>query len=128
MNREKGMAYCGLVCAACGQNDSCAGCRDEGCRDREWCKNRRCCVGKGLSGCWECRDFPCDSPMLQKLRVRAFAAFAGEYGEERLIDCLEAGERAGFRYHYPDELVGDYDTPSDEAGIWRLLLESKSPE
>ena len=66
--------------------------------------------------------------MLQKLRVRAFAAFAGEYGEERLIDCLETGERAGLRYHYPGELVGDYDTPSDEAGIWRLLLESKSPE
>lgn len=63
--------------------------------------------------------------MLQKLRVRAFAAFAGKYGEERLLGCLEAGERAGLRYHYPGELVGDYDAPSDEAGIWRLLLDSE---
>lgn len=95
MNREKGMAYCGLACAACGQNDSCAGCRDEGCRDREWCKNQGDAVWK--------RDFPAAGNAGIFLAIvscfkssgTAFAAFAGKYGEERLIDCLETGERAG---------------------------------
>ena len=53
------MAYCGLACCVCAQNDSCAGCRSDGCENREWCKNRSCCIGKGINGCWECADFPC---------------------------------------------------------------------
>ena len=120
MDRRKGLAYCGLACAVCGEA-SCTGCRDGGCADGDRCVNRRCCVEKGLRGCWECDAFPCDAPLLQKTRVRAFAAFAREYREERLLACLEAGERAGLQYHYPGELTGDYDRPAGEAGVRAML-------
>ena len=128
MDWEKGLACCGLACAVCSENASCAGCRDGGCAGKDWCQNRRCCLEKGFAGCWECGAFPCDAPMLQKRRVRAFAAFVREYGETRLLSCLEAGEKAGLRYHYPGELVGDYDRPADPEGVWALLLRAQAEE
>ena len=69
----------------CGENRTCAGCRKGGCGDREICRNYQCCSAKGLEGCWACGDFPCDAPMLTKPRVRAFAEYAAENGEERLL-------------------------------------------
>jgi hypothetical protein len=56
--------------------------------------------GKGILGCWECPDFPCDNPMLNKPRVRTFATFIRDYGEAALMDLLEKNEAAGLRYHY----------------------------
>ena len=108
MDRQKGIAFCGLACAVCGGNNNCAGCRDEGCKDKEWCKNLQCCKAKNLSGCWECGEFPCAGSMLDNRRIRAFARFAGEYGVDFMLDCLE-NENAGIAYHYPGLLDGDYD-------------------
>lgn len=122
MDRQKGVAFCGLACAVCGSNANCAGCRDEGCKDKDWCINLRCCKTKGLNGCWECGGFPCEGSMLDSMRIKAFAGFIREFGEERLLDCLERNEQAGIVYHYPGELTGDYDTPKTEEGIWRLIL------
>lgn len=121
MRREKGVAYCGLACCVCGQNAECAGCRNEGCTGREWCKNFRCCREKGLSGCWECTEFPCAGSMLDKARVRAFAEFIGEHGEEKLMECLERNERAGMVYHHEGQLTGDYDVPGTVEGIKALI-------
>jgi hypothetical protein len=112
MIRSKGIAPCGLACAVC--SETCPGCRDDGCIGKEWCKNLKCCRSRGLSGCWECADFPCQGGMLDKLRVRAFAMFAREHGTELLLDCLERNERAGIVYHCPGKLVGDYDIPKTE--------------
>lgn len=123
MRRELGIAYCGLACCLCSENKDCAGCRDEGCGNHGECVHYRCCREKGLEGCWACKDFPCDAPMLQKVRVRAFGRFAREYGTETLLDCLEANERAGVAYHR-DGLVGDYDLPA-EKDIFDLLLKRK---
>lgn len=85
MDKEKGVAYCRLACCICSENATCAGCRNDGCndgcKDKDWCKSFRCCKEKNLKGCWECSGFPCDNPMLRKLRVRTFAKFIGEYGE-----------------------------------------------
>ncbi len=125
MNRSKGIAYCGLACAACEQNETCLGCRDDGCTGREWCKNLTCCKARGLSGCWECDQFPCRGTMLDKPRVRIFATFVKEHGAEALLDCLERNERVGIKYHYPGKLVGDYDVPQTEEGIRQLLLLGK---
>ncbi len=122
MDRSRGIAFCGLACALCGQNTSCVGCRDDGCTDRGWCKNLRCCRERGLAGCWECGEFPCPGGMLDKLRVRTFAAFVKQHGAEALLDCLERNERAGIQYHYPGKLVGDYDAPETEEGITDMLL------
>jgi len=109
MNREKGIAYCGLACAVCGQNETCVGCRSEGCINKEWCKNFNCCKEKGINGCWECIDFPCKGGMLDKVRVRAFASFVKKNGEDLFLECLEKNEKDGIVYHYPGSLSGDYD-------------------
>lgn len=128
MNRQKGIAYCGLACCLCGHN-SCPGCREDGCKEREWCKNLKCCREKGLSGCWECGEFPCnEKSMLDQKRIRAFARFAKEYGAENLLDCLERNERSGMVYHNPGELKGDYDKPDTEEKIMELLLFGKEHE
>lgn len=124
-DRAKGIAYCGLACAVCDQNQTCLGCRDNGCTGRDWCRNLGCCKARGLSGCWKCSEFPCTGSMLDKPRIRAFATFAKELGAEMLLDCLERNERAGIRYHYPGKLIGDYDVPETETGIRHLILHGK---
>lgn len=121
MERAKGIAFCGLACALCSDSD-CPGCRDQGCRDRDWCKNLQCCKAKGLEGCWKCPEFPCEGTMLDKLRARTFATFARDHGTERLLDCLERNDRAGILYHYPGELTGDYDVPASADGIVAMLF------
>jgi hypothetical protein len=47
--------------------------------------------------------------MHDKIRVRAFAEFIKQYGEAELMACLERNHKAGVRYHYDGQLVGDYD-------------------
>lgn len=125
MQREKGIAYCGLACCLCGENATCAGCRNGGCQDKEWCKNSKCCREKGLAGCWQCSEFPCQGGMLDKMRIRAFARFIQQYGEEKLMDCLDRNERAGVVYHYPGAIIGDYDIPLSEAAVIEMILNGK---
>ncbi len=125
MQREKGIAYCGLACCVCSENKNCEGCRNDGCKDKEWCKNFNCCKAKGLNGCWECIEFPCSNSMLDKTRIRAFARFIKEYGEERLLSCLDINEQSGMQYHYKGELTGDYDEPKAEDEIIRLIMNGK---
>lgn len=106
---DKGIAFCGLACCVCGENRTCAGCRKGGCGDRKTCRNYQCCRAKGLEGCWACGDFPCDAPMLAKPRIRAFAEYVAENGEERLLAALKKNEECGVLYHYDGQLTGDYD-------------------
>lgn len=108
MNEEKGIAYCGLACCLCSENEECVGWRNDGCKDKDWCKNYKCCKKKGIQGCWECKDFPCSDSMLDKMRIRAFTKFISQYGEEELLKCLERNKKAGTVYHYEGQLVGDY--------------------
>ena len=122
MKRELGMAYCGLACCVCSENGNCEGCQRGGCEAHGWCKSYRCCKERGLAGCWECEQFPCESPMFEKLRVRCFAKLTGRIGQERLLDALERREAEGVVYHYPGQLVGDYDQAEDEDALCALLL------
>lgn len=123
VDREKGVAYCGLACCVCSENATCAGCRNDGCMDKEWCKSFKCCKEKGLNGCWECTEFPCDNKMLDKLRVRTFAKFIAKYDEEKLMDILEKNELKGITYHYEGQLIGDYDKFKSEEELIKFLLE-----
>lgn len=50
----KAIAYCGLACCVCSENDKCIGCQNGGCDIHGWCKNYNCCREKDLNGCWEC--------------------------------------------------------------------------
>lgn len=126
MKREKGFAYCGLACCICSENENCVGCRNEGCKDKDWCKNYNCCREKGINGCWECEDFPCQGGMLNKMRIRAFARFIAEYGESELLKNLERNENARIVYHYEGQLIGDYDIPQSEDEIIHIIRYGKS--
>ena len=106
---DKGIAFCGLACCVCSENTDCDGCKKDGCQDRGSCENYICCKSKRLEGCWECGDFPCESPMLGKPRVRAFAKYVAENGVERLVRALKKNEECGVLYHYSGQLIGDYD-------------------
>lgn len=122
-DKSKGLAYCGLACCVCSGNAECAGCRNAGCTNKEWCKAFRCCREKGIAGCWECSGYPCDYGMLKKPRIRAFAGLIEAYGEEALIEALGNGEAKGRLYHYKDKLIGDYDWMAEdgEALLCRIM-------
>jgi hypothetical protein len=122
MRPEKGIGYCGLACCVCGENATCAGCRNEGCEGKEWCKNFNCCKQKGLNGCWECSEFPCRGGMLDKMRIRTFARFIKQYGIQKLMERLEKNEHAGIIYHYEGQIIGDYDVLLTEEEIFDKLL------
>lgn len=121
MQAEKGFAYCGLACCLCNENQDCAGCRQEGCSDHFWCMHYTCCTEQQISGCWECTRFPCEGAMFKSDRIRAFVRFLGLYGESALLAVLSHMECAGWIYHYPGQLVGDYDARKDEEAILSIL-------
>lgn len=122
MKREKGIAYCGLACCICSQNINCAGCRNNGCIDKDWCKNRNCCREKGIIGCWECIEFPCLGGMLDKRKPRVFAKFAAKFGEEKLMDYLAQNENFGKVYHYENQIIGDYDQLKTDEELFELII------
>lgn len=128
MKRELGFARCGLACCVCHENETCPGCHSEGCKDKEWCKNYKCSIERGLQGCTECPDYPCEGSMLDKPRIRAFSDYIRAYGADRLMDCLERNEAAGIRYHYPDEIVGDYDKFNTREEIWEFIENGSKKE
>lgn len=119
--KNKGIAYCGLACCVCSENKFCPGCQAGGCDIHGWCKNYKCCSEKGLSGCWECIQFPCEGGMLDKPRVRAFAQFAKEYGTNELISGLMKNKANGIVYHYDNQLVGDYDKCETKDEIFAMI-------
>ncbi len=118
--RKLGIAYCGLACRLCSENRGCPGCQGAESPCFQTCEVFPCVRGKGLSGCWECPDFPCGKGMHgSNPRARAFVQFAKEYGTEKLLACLERNLSAGIFYHYPGQLTGDYDglTPEEVFGL-----------
>ncbi|MHB0879118.1 MAG: DUF3795 domain-containing protein [Anaerolineae bacterium] len=59
MTLEASVAYCGYLCTACpGMAQGCPGCKAGG-GDAE-CPQKACCAAKGLQGCWDCGEFPCN--------------------------------------------------------------------
>ena len=109
MRTEKGIAYCGLACCVCSENETCAGCRNNGCKNASTCSISKCCREKGIKGCYACIEFPCDKEMLHKPRVYGFQRFIQECGEKELLKYLAINEEKGIVYHYPGLIIGDYD-------------------
>ncbi|NBK26704.1 MAG: DUF3795 domain-containing protein [Spirochaetia bacterium] len=121
MDEQKGIAFCGLACCLCQENPSCKGCRQGDCTDAQACKPYQCAQSEGYDGCWECPQFPCDFSLFASLRIRTFVSFSAQYGKDALLEALQRGEDKGLCYHYPGQLIGDYDTVQDEVSLIALL-------
>ena len=120
MKRELGIARCGLACCLCTENNVCQGCNSADCPDYETCENRKCTLAKGIGHCYECQE-PCRKGLLAKIKPYAFTLFARKYGEERLLDCLQANERKGVQYHCTG-LTGEYDAFADVDALMDFIL------
>lgn len=119
---NKGIAFCGLACCLCSEGLNCSGCKNKGCTEYTNCKNFSCCQEKKINGCWECSEFPCTGTMLDKIRLRAFADFVRIQGEKELVSHLMRNKVRGISYHYPGQLLGDYDKGKTEEEIMNIIL------
>lgn len=119
---KKGMAFCALACCVCSENKNCLGCRNEGCKGKEWCKCFRCCSQKKIASCRECENYPCEAEMINRLRNKVFFKFSQTYGVDALLCALRTNEERGVLYHYHKKLIGDYDQFESEEKMTAFLL------
>lgn len=119
------ISCCGLVCRLCHLAEQCEGCRSVlsicGCRTLpEGCYQYNCCQEKGIEGCYQCEEAPCDKGMFGKehdLRLRAFIRYIKEHGKDRLAYCLYQNARIGIFYGHGR----DYDNLPDEEAVLKKL-------
>ncbi len=52
MNREVGIARCGLARCLYSENDQCSGCNSGDCPDKAWCENRKYSIENNYSHCF----------------------------------------------------------------------------
>ena len=88
MQRELGIAKCGLACCLCSEAPHCGGCHSGGCPKKDSCEIWRCTKSKGLDSCAQCPE-ECRKGILQKIKPHTFIQFVKRYGETALLDCLE---------------------------------------
>ena len=119
MKRELGFGRCGLACCQCSENDHCGGCSAGDCPGQNWCENRKCSLEKGISHCYNCPS-SCRSGMQAKIKPYGFNLFMRRYGEEALLDCLEANEKRGIVYHR-EGIHGDYDDFDDVEALIQFI-------
>ena len=121
---NKDLALCGLACVLC-SNEACPGCKARGCPEGSDCSVYQCVTGKGLEGCYQCAEFPCDEDILQGTRIRAFNHYARQFGKPALLNRLQTNFENGLTYHKPGGLRGDYDQCETEQGVIDLLTNGK---
>ena len=125
---ENSIAYCGLICNFCCLDGKCSCKSNNNCGKRlspEGCYQYNCCTSKGIAGCWECSDSPCDKDMLatDKIKMRAFVQCIKEDGIQKFISYLEKNEKDGIVYHKVG-VMGDYDLVN-ENDVLQLLRQTK---
>jgi hypothetical protein len=119
------IAYCGLFCPLCHKADECDGCKsDHNCCGKYLseggCYQYNCCTEKGIQGCWECEQGPCDQDMFSNghaVRNRVFVKVARQEGLEKLIEYVLRNQEAGIRYGWNK----DYDQLDNEEAVIDLL-------
>jgi hypothetical protein len=95
----RSVAVCGLACALCpgavAEEGACLGCSKGG-GDAD-CSLRQCAVGLGLTGCWECADFPCGKGMFGNEDFRGLGIGSVECIQEYGLEAYAAqlAERFG---------------------------------
>jgi len=93
-NHINSLAYCGLICDLCYKKDKCDGCKkanntcERNC-SAKGCYQKKCCLEKGLNGCWECEDiYKCKEGMYSIddfSKVKAFAICIKEDGKDNFL-------------------------------------------
>lgn len=121
---DKDLGLCGLACTLCSQVD-CLGCKLRGCKEGCDCTVYMCVTEKGLDGCYQCEEYPCDEKMLQGIRGKAFNRYAREFGKQALLNRLQVNFDNGISYHKADGLKGDYDCLETEDEIMQLIQTGK---
>lgn len=119
------MGYCGLICSLCHVADKCSGCKSEhNCCGRHLseagCFQFDCCVKKGLEGCWECEEGPCNEDMFGEdhdVRCRAFVKVAKAEGIEKLAEFVLENQKNGILYGWNKS----YDNLGNEQAVMDLL-------
>jgi hypothetical protein len=119
------MGYCGLICSLCHEAEKCSGCKStSNCCGRylseQGCYHYNCCNSKGLNGCWECKDGPCDIDMFSEqhdVRNRTFVKVAKTEGIEKLAEYVLNNQNQGIQYGWNK----DYDHLGSEAAVIDLL-------
>lgn len=126
--KEVDVAYCGLLCNLCVSDGSCNCKVNSHCGKRntsEGCFQYNCCTSKGIQGCWECEDSPCDKDMLAKgqIKMRAFVRCIKEDGFDCFSNHIESTQKQGLIYHR-NGVKGDYDLETEDE-VLQLLRNSK---
>lgn len=122
---KSSIAYCGLVCKLCnaGKSGECSGCKGK-CDE---CSIKECAKTRGVNGCWECKDFPCEEKAFKNKRNKAFLQCAKDEGINSLATYLKKNYENGVQYHKADDSAGDYDVLDSESEILKLLKKRSNP-
>lgn len=123
------IAYCGLICNLCQSKATCSCKGKNHCGKRmapQGCYQYNCCRKKGINGCWECEDAPCDRDMLsvENVKLRAFVRCIKEYGIEQFSRYITINQEKGVVYHRSG-ITGDYDLKTED-DVLRLLRNDSS--
>lgn len=103
---KNSLGCCGKVCKLCKDAVFCKGCQsnDPACalhRKREGCHQYYCCQKKGIKGCWECDEAPCDLGVFagsEKHMLRVTVRLAKYDGEDTLASCIFKNQMKGIFY------------------------------
>ena len=119
--KELGFGYCGIACHSCAFNANCPGCRSGRCERASVCQVFQCASKKGIAGCWECSDFPCNKDMMQMPKCVGSCMAIKEAGEEKVTECMLQNEAEGMVY-MREGITGDYDALGSAENIKIKLL------
>ena len=119
------IGYCGLVCLLCHEAGKCGGCKSQKntCArylSQQGCYQYTCCTSRGLAGCWECDEAPCDKDMFSEhhdIRNRTFIKVAKEEGIVKLAQYVLTNQHNGILYGWNK----DYDNLGSAEAVTDLL-------
>ena len=86
-------------------------------------KTEKCSQEKGIEHCYECTE-DCRKGLLGKIKPYTFNLFIKQYGEEKLLNCLERNEQNGVVYHR-EGVNGDYDDFDDVETLINFIYTGK---
>lgn len=117
---------CGKLCSFCEKRGYCEGCfSKDGKSSRrnqfEGCYQYNCAHHKGLKGCWECAQGPCDQDMFATAEGRYLKAFLSCIKEEGLHQFASYA----FLRYIQGKMLEDYRDCENEAEVLALLKGKK---